>query len=112
MSLRGLLVHDIVILRPALGTSRYGDASKDWVTATSTETNGWVARRNESEDRTQGREAQVSEWALYVDVDADIQAGDRVMWGTVVFEVDGPPNRAHSPRGEHHVEANLRLVEG
>jgi len=112
MSLRSLLVHEIAILRPALGTSRYGDATKDWVTATETETVGWISRRSESEDRTNGREAQVSEWVLYLDEDADIQGGDRVVWGTTTFEVDGPPNPARTPRGEHHVEANLRLVEG
>ena len=112
MSLRGLLVHDVIILRPALGTSRYGDARKDWVTSTEIETSGWVARRSESEDRSEGREAQVSEWVLYLDADADIQAGDRVVWESTTFEVDGPPNHAHTPRGEHHVEADLRLVEG
>lgn len=112
MSLRSLLVHEVAILRPALGTNRYGDASKNWVAAVETETNGWVARRSESEDRAQGREAQLSEWVLMLDADTDIQGGDRVVWGTTTFEVDGPPNHAWTPRGEHHIEASLRLVEG
>jgi hypothetical protein len=112
MSLRTLLVHDIAILRPALGSNRYGDASKDWGTASETDTVGWIARRNESEDRAEGREAQISEWVLYLDAGADIQGGDRVVWGTTTFEVDGPPNPARTPRGVHHIEANLRLVEG
>jgi hypothetical protein len=112
MSLRSMLVHEVAILRPALGTSRYGDASKDWVTAVETETVGWVARRDESEDRAEGREAQVSDWVLYLAATDDIQGGDRVVWGTTTFEVDGPPNRAWTPRGEHHIEARLRLVEG
>lgn len=111
MSLAGLLVHDVTIVTPGSTVGRYGDAVKDWATATETATKGWVARR--SQDEVNGhREAQVSEWVLYVTADVALSGADRVVWGAYTFEVDGPPVRAWTPRGEHHVEVPLRYVSG
>lgn len=112
MSLTSLLVHDITVVRAGAATDRYGAAEKNWDAATETDIKGWVTQISGIEDRTDGREAQVGTWVLYALDTADILGGDRVVWGSYTFEVDGPPNRAWTPRGEHHVEARLRLVEG
>lgn len=112
MSLASLLVHDVTLLRAGTTTDRYGADAKDWDTATETDTQGWVTQTSGVEDRTDGREAQVGSWTLYLAAGEDLLGGDRVVWGTYTFEVDGPPLQAWTPRGEHHVEARLRLVEG
>ena len=112
MSLTGLLVHDITIVRAGSTTDRYGATEKDWDNPTETEVKGWLTQASGTEDRSDGREAQVGSWLLYLPVDTDIVGGDRVTWGSTTFEVDGPPQRAWTPRGEHHVEARLLVVAG
>lgn len=111
MSLTRLLVHSVTIRRAGSSTDRYGATVKDWATATDAVVDGWVAQTSALEV-TDTREAQVSSWTLYVPEGTDLLGGDRVLWDGITFEVDGPPNRAWTPRGEHHVEARLKLVEG
>lgn len=105
------MVHDVTILYPGTTTDRYGNETKDWTTATTVTSKGWVARQNQSEN-LQGREAEVSDWLLYLPADVMVDGGDRVQWGTYLFEVSGPPNTAWSPRGPHHIEAPLQVVTG
>ena len=111
MTLTSLLVHDVTILTPATTTNRYNDAEKDWDNATETTVKGWVSQRSQIEDREQ-REAQVSDWILYLHPDETITGLDRVVWSGITFEVDGPANPAWSPRGQHHLEVPLRVVDG
>lgn len=111
MSLAGLLVQDVTIITPGASVNRYGDDAKDWATATSTPTKGWVARRSQREVNG-NREAEVSEWVLYLDTSSTITGADRVEWQSQTFEVDGPPIHAWTPRGEHHIEVALRMVDG
>lgn len=112
MSLHGLLVHDITVRRAGTATDRYGAAVKSWVSPTDTSVKGWITQTIGTEDRADGREAQIGSWVLFLPADTDILGGDRVVWGTTTFEVDGPPLRAWAPRGEHHIEARLRVVAG
>lgn len=112
MSLTSLLVHDVTIRRAGTTTDRYGASVKDWVTATDSDVKGWVARQSELEVNDLGREGQTSQWVVFLPSETDIVGGDRLIWGSTTFEVDGPPNHAWTPRGEHHVEARLKLVEG
>lgn len=116
MSLRTLMVHDVTIVHAGATTDRYGDATKNWATATRTPSAAWVSRTGQLEDHTGGREAEVSTWRAYLPVDAEVAGGDRLEWnptGTLItFEVDGPPLPAFTPRGIHHIEAQLRVVEG
>lgn len=111
MTLAGLLVHDVTILTPTDEANRYGGTDKRWDTATESTVKGWVAQQSRSEV-TDGREAQVSGWVLYLDPDATVTGRDRVVWEGTTFEVDGPPNPAWSPRGLHHYEVPLRVVAG
>ena len=41
-----------------------------------------------------------------------ITAQNRVVIDGTVYEVDGEPNRAWTPRGEHHVEVKLKAISG
>lgn len=111
MGLTSLLVHDVTILRPGTTTDDNGFTVKNWSSPTETTVKGWVSQQGSSEDRD-GREAQVSTWTLFLHADTVVAGGDRVEWGSTTFEVDGAPQRAWTPRGEHHVEVPLRVVNG
>lgn len=116
MSLRTLMVHPVTIVHAATTTDRYGNTTKDWTTATRTTTNGWVSRATQLEDHTDGREAEVSTWKAYLPAGTAVDGGDRLEWNPtgslITFEVDGPPLPAFTPRGLHHIEAQLRVAEG
>lgn len=111
MSLAGLLVRDVTRLRAAEVTDPYGSTVKDWGNATSITGKGWLAQRSRSEDLV-NREAQISDWHLTVFPDFDVVGGDRVVVDGQTFEVDGPPWPAWTPRGLHHRELSLTVVEG
>lgn len=111
MTFTSLLVHDVTLIAPGTGAGRYGDAVKDWTTATEVDTKGWVARTGQNEVNGD-REAQVSEWVLFLHPEETITGAYRVRWSGLTFEVDGPPMPAWTPRGEHHIEVPLRVVTG
>lgn len=111
MTVEALMVRDVTILSAASSTDRYGNPTNDWAAATSTATKGWLAQQ--ARDEVLGnRDAQTSGWVVYLPAGTVIDGSDRVVVDGQTFEVDGPPNRAWSPRGEHHVEAALNVVEG
>lgn len=112
MTLRNLLVHDITIRRAGTTEDRYGATIKDWDNPTDTDVDGWIAQSSALEVTDLGREGQRSDWTLFLPDGTDIIGGDRVLWSGTTYEVDGPPNRAWTPRGEHHIEARLKLIEG
>jgi head-tail adaptor len=111
MSLAGLMVHDVTIVTANVTESRYGDDLKEWVAARRVETKGWVSQRDATEILGD-REAQLSDWIVYLPVGTTISAADRVEWEGTTFEVVGVPNRAWTPRGPHHLEARLSVVTG
>jgi head-tail adaptor len=112
VSLARLLARTVTIKRAGSTTDRYGASVKNWNTATTTATTGWLSQASSVEVNDLGREGQESLWTLVLPVDTDILGGDRVTIEGTTYEVDGPPNRAWTPRGEHHVEARLKLVQG
>lgn len=105
------MTRDVTILRAHTAADRYGDSSKTWTSATSTVTKGWLSQASSQEPTSPGRVAEVTTWQLYLPAGTDIEASDRVVIDGTTYEVDGPPNRARRPSGEHHVEARLRRVE-
>jgi hypothetical protein len=115
VSFNGLLVHDATILRAGTTVDRYGNTVPDWDDPTETGVKAWITQVSRSEVND-GRTAVISAWVAFFHADTDIVAGDRVEWPVgapdTTFEVDGLPHRAWTPRGEHHVEANLRVVSG
>lgn len=111
MTFSGLMVAPGTILRAPLVEDRNNNLMPDWDNASETAVCGWSNQTAESEVLTD-RDAQVSEWIYFVPAGTDITALDRVRLAEGTFEVMGPPNRASTPRREHHVEVKLRLVEG
>lgn len=109
MSLRSLLVHDVTVVVASTATDGNGFTKKTWTTGDTLR--GWITQQSSTEV-LDGREAQVSSWVLFVETAATVEGVDRVTWDGLTFEVDGTPRRAWTPRGEHHVEVPLRVVDG
>jgi len=108
----GLFTRDVSILAAAETTSRYGDTVKDWDNATTTSAKGWLSITSTTELAEDGREAQVTRTVLSLPAGTAIAGADRVTIDGATYEVDGNPITAYTPRGAHHIEANLRRVEG
>jgi hypothetical protein len=111
MSINNLLVRDVTIVTAETITDRYGNKVRVWTNASRNYTRGWLGRNSETEDGS-NREGFVTTWTLRLPPGTAITAGDLVEVDGVTYHVEGPPNKAWTPRGEHHVRAELRLVEG
>jgi len=109
--IESFFVHQIDIVRPGVTTGRGSDVVKDWSASTSRRSTGWIAQAT-SDDVRDNRSGDESEWVLQTYATTDVRPGDRVVWGDLTFEVVGRPNPAWTPRGQHHTECRLRLVEG
>lgn len=90
----------------------YGNPQSSWSEAKVRKSTGWLEQVGEREN-TDDRNTQVTEWLLVIsDPETELGGRDRVRINGVTYEVIGPPNAQHTPRGRHHLEAKLRLVDG
>ena len=112
MSLATLAVRDVTILSPGSVLDARGDTVESWEDATSTAAKGWLGRTAEAETPSPGRDPLRSEWTLRFLAGTPIDGRCRVEIDGEMFEVQGDPNRAWTPRGEHHVRVPLRKVVG
>lgn len=112
MSLDTLMVHDVTVVHPGTRLSRTNDLEFDWLTATTVTSKAWVSQRSASEDDVTRLMGQTSDWIVYLPPTTVVSSGDRIIWEGSLFDIVGKPNPAWTPRGLHHYEADLRLVEG
>lgn len=112
MSFTSLMVDDVVLVRPTLTTDRNHNQVASWTSPVRTRIKGWLSQLSAVELIQAGRDAGMSMWTLYLPAGTTIDLSYRVEVDGVTYFVDGPPTRAKTPRGEHHVEVHLRLVEG
>lgn len=108
------LLTQTVTVRPwAEGAEdRYGDAADGWGEGVD-----YPARLEQVDgsEVTEGREALVSDWRLFLPADAVIDGRSRVVDDHEpprTFEVVGSPSVERTPRRVSHVVARLRYVEG
>jgi hypothetical protein len=111
VSLASLLVHTVTILRAGTTTDRYGNTEPDWDAATSETAKAWLSQQSRTED-VDGRDALIQVWVAFLPPDVSVSGHDRLVWSGITFDVDGPLLPAWTPRGLHHYEATLRVVEG
>lgn len=111
MSLDAFMTQPVTIVRAAPGDNGYGGNAPDWDNADRTAATAWLTSTSSSEV-TDGRDALVSNWKIYLPAGTDLLGLDRIESGDDTFEVVGIPSRAATPAGEHHVEAVLQLVQG
>ena len=107
--MRHLLTQAVVVQTRVEGAEN--DFGNPTVTWTDTE---YLGRLEQSTGRehNDSRAAQVGEWLLFLLADAVIDGNSRVVADGLTFEVIGPPAVQRTTRGEHHIEARLRHVEG
>lgn len=109
MTLAALLSEECEILTyDTVGTDRYGNPVGDWPDWGSGTTVPCRLEQLRREELTTDRATQVAAWRLYLPSGTEITGKDRVRTAEGLMEVDGPPRRMRTPRGEHHVVAYLR----
>lgn len=104
-----MLADEVVVLRyPVSGVDRYNNPAR----GTPTETT-YPARveQTSAQEITEGRSTLISDWVAYLPHDADVEGHDELVYDGATFEVVGMPNVQKTPRGPHHTEVRLRLVE-
>ncbi|TMS00187.1 hypothetical protein [Nonomuraea basaltis] len=107
-----LLPLTVIKVRPATSTDRYGNTELDYGAAASRiAVAAWIDQASASEDTPNGRDVIVGVWKLITN-HTDLDAADRIEWGSSIYELDGPAWPVHTPAGLHHLEARLRRVEG
>lgn len=109
----GMLPHTVTRIRPSTSTNTYGDAALDYTVppATSTSMAAWLQQDNRTEELSEGRAPLDQRWLLMTN-ESDVAGRDRIVFGSLTFEVEGPPEPVYTPAGFHHLEATLRVVEG
>lgn len=116
MSFRGMLVHDVEIVRPGAIVDRYGDTLADWNNPTTTPTKAWFVHRVTDEEKGQGRDAQLSDWIVYLPPEVTPLGKDRIVGADHTFEIKGHPKPKYRPNGAtaelHHWEVDLTIVDG
>lgn len=107
-----LLPHTVTRVRPSTSTDGHGNTVYNYSSpASSTSITAWLQQEKPSEPISDGRQPLIREW-LMITNESDINGHDRITFGTLTFEVDGPAGPSYTPAGLHHLEVNLRLVEG
>lgn len=107
-----LLPLTVTKVRPAQTTDRYGNAVYDYgAAAARTSIAAWIDQASASEDTPDGRDAIEGGWKLITN-HTGLDPLDRIEWDSAAYELDGPAWPVHTPTGLHHVEAQLRRVEG
>lgn len=113
-----LYLDDVTVVRAPTVRDRWDNDVPDWAAATRTVVSGVAVQpTSQVEDATGRRVALSTGWRLFTrpGVDVDLRAADRVEWKGLSLEVIGEVARwPHPlrPGGVHHVEAELRRLEG
>lgn len=111
MSLATLMVRDVTILTAGTRTDAYGDTTLDWTSPTSITRKGWLAQQSSTED-LDGRNGTSTGLVLVLPAGTPITSKNRAVVDGVTYEVSDHPTSAWTPRGEHHLEARVKVVSG
>ena len=106
------LPHVINVTTPGSTTDVYGNTVPSWTTgATTVSRRAYVQPTDATEDtQSATREALAREYRCFT-LNA-LTGLERVAWSGMTLEVIGPSRRWDTPRGTHHYETALRIVEG
>lgn len=109
------LPHSLTVITPGTTTDAYGNTTLNYTVgaggATSSTRRGYVQPVDATEvNQSATREAMVREYRCF-DV-VGFTGLERVTWSSLTLQVVGPSRRWDTPRGTHHYETMMRLVEG
>ena len=89
----------VVVIRAAI-TKKHGSEVFDWANATSTTLTGVQVTPQQTSREFGDRTLQITErYTLRASYDADIRAGDRIVWRGETYEIDGEVFHTESPTG-------------
>lgn len=111
MTLASLLVRPVTILTAGTRVDDFGDKQPDWTTPTTFDVLGWLAYSTGNEV-LDGRNATTTYLSLTLPPATPINAQSRVLIEGRTYSVDAEPMAAWTPRGEHHIEVALVIVDG
>lgn len=104
-----LLIHTVTWIVPSTSTDAYGNTKRDYGSGTSIA--GRMEQNRAAEPAIEGRDAADREWTLFTNQDG-ISQFDRIVFGSLTFEVQGPPAPEYGSAAFHHSEVALRRVDG
>jgi hypothetical protein len=108
--LRNRLTQTVTVNVATLGsTDRYGNPTTS--ATSSTDYDAWIEPLSSMENVID-RDTRVSMWRVILPEDATISAVDTVTYDNQTFRVRGAPRTVVDALGDHHIEADLELVEG
>lgn len=110
--LRSLMSQPLTIeRRGTITTDEYGN---EVPSTTSTVTTAGYLEQTTATEITVDRETYVTDWLAVLFADVELDASDRIVYGSSTFEVVGSPHRVWNPRTRrtHHLEARLVEVVG
>jgi hypothetical protein len=108
-----LFTRKVTVLSGTEVPSGYGNATKlDWTNPTPRQTVGWLGPYSGEAENALDRDQQMADATLYLPAGDPITALNRVQIDGVIYQVTGTPSPPFSPRGAHHVEVDLKVVEG
>lgn len=106
----GMLPHTVTRIRPSTSTDAHNTTVRTYG-ATGTSMAGWLQQDQRTETRQDGRTPLEQLWLLITN-DSDINATDRIVFGSDTYEVEGVPAPKYTPAGYHHTETTLRKLDG
>lgn len=104
-----LLIHTVTWIVPTTSTDTYGNTTRTYGTGTSI--TGRMEQNTAAEPLSDGRDPLERGWTLFTNQDG-IAGYDRIVFGALTFEVEGPPAPTYGATGLHHAEVVLRKVDG
>lgn len=111
MSLARMSTVPVVVVTAGTTTDRYNATTTDWANATRRNVLGFFDDGTSTEV-TDGRDALVSNATFFLPPDDPITGRDRIEIDGATYELNGAPSKPRTPRGMHHLECRLLLVEG
>ena len=104
-----LLIHTVVWIVPSTSTDSYGDTVYTYGSGTSI--TGRVQQDTGTEPISDGRDPLEYRWTLFTNQEG-IAGRDRIVFGSLTFEVEGPPSPQYGAAAFHHGEVAMRKVAG
>lgn len=107
MPLISLMTRDILIRRPSQTTDLVGDTVLDWNTPVDVVAKAYIETdATREEEFIRASEERI--FKVFVPPETDVEASDRIVWGSLTMEVVGPPMERWTPDGLHHKEVLAR----
>jgi hypothetical protein len=117
LSFDGMLVYSAEVMKRTVTGTDPDDGVEEVSFISSGTFPCWIEQRGTAvgglrvDEHQQARDTITGEWLLVCKLGVNFDAYDRIRHDSRIFEVIGAETRP-TPGGPHHIEANLRFIEG